>query len=451
MISYNTNLYGKKLLENSCGEGNILCLAVQRYIDDAIGNGYSLKEIKAGLESDIYGFEIKKKTYNKCIKNLNKIAKQHNIFNINWNIIHGDALKIDLNIKFSFVIGNPPYISYQNLDRKTRKFIKSNYISCIQGKPDYCYAFIENAINYLDVNGKMVYLIPNSIFKNTFGKNLRKIIIPYVKKIYDYQSCRLFDNALTSSAIMLLEKSDNLSDVEYINIANKKNIIINKNYLGEKWSFITHKDFNANELVSFDQFFKASITIATQRNDTFVISKEEKKKYSIETGVLRKAISPRNRQNSKDEYIIFPYQVHNNKVYHYTEDKFQNKYPNTYKYLKDKKEDLLKRDMDKGAEWFEYGRSQAIPNMNKNKLLISTVITDHVNIYDIGKKTVPYSGIYIISDNGYDLNIAKDILKSKEFFNYIQHVGTPANGISLRISPNDVNKFKFRVGDFING
>lgn len=31
---YIKNLYGKTFLENSCGQGNILCLAVYRYILD---------------------------------------------------------------------------------------------------------------------------------------------------------------------------------------------------------------------------------------------------------------------------------------------------------------------------------------------------------------------------------------------------------------------------------
>lgn len=35
LLGYQKSIYGKKLLENSCGEGNILCLAVERYIQNA--------------------------------------------------------------------------------------------------------------------------------------------------------------------------------------------------------------------------------------------------------------------------------------------------------------------------------------------------------------------------------------------------------------------------------
>ena len=45
-VGYTHNLYGKKILENSCGDGNILVAVVQRYIDDCKENGLSRTRIK---------------------------------------------------------------------------------------------------------------------------------------------------------------------------------------------------------------------------------------------------------------------------------------------------------------------------------------------------------------------------------------------------------------------
>src|SRR5665647_2830724 len=110
MIDYKRNLYGKRVLENSCGEGNILCLVVERYIKDAMESGISLKAIVRGLENDIYGAEIKKDTYDLCVKNLNAIAFKYGIKNVNWKIINGDVLKNPFKKTFHYIIGNPPYI-----------------------------------------------------------------------------------------------------------------------------------------------------------------------------------------------------------------------------------------------------------------------------------------------------------------------------------------------------
>lgn len=449
MANYKDNLYGKKVLENSCGEGNILGLIVERYISSALKDKLPLYRIKQGLENDIYGVEIVKKTYNICISNLNKIVFKYGITGVKWNIIQEDVLKKPFTILFDFVIGNPPYISYKNLEQKERKFIKDNFYTCKKGKPDYCYAFIENAINFLKPKGKMVYLIPNSIFKNVFAKELREMILPHLQEIFDFPNCKLFKKALTSSAIIILEKNSNSNQFIYHNVVQNGRVILEKKFLQKKWTFKKQREVEVNEIIRFDNIYKASITIATQRNKIFVMDKETKDKYGVENGAVRIAISPRNQAYNKKEYIIFPYRVRNNTIYRYKEDEYKEKYPNAYKYLKNNKEELDSRDSDKNAKWFEYGRSQAINNTNKKKLLISTVVTNEIKVYKINTKTIPYSGIYIISEKGYDLGFAKNILESNQFLDYIKQIGTPASGSSLRITADDINKFTFKKNDFI--
>ena len=147
------------------------------------------------------------------------------------------------------------------------------------------------------------------------------------------------------------------------------------------------------------------------------------------------------------EYIIFPYMVRKHRIINYMEEDFREKYPKAYTYLKDNKTELERRDADKSAKWFEFGRSQALQNMNKPKLLVSTVVTNEVNVYNVSSRAVPYAGIYIISDNGYDLEVARKILKSDSFLRYIKAIGTPASGKSLRITANDINNFKFPLDE----
>ena len=48
---YVDNLYGKKIIENSCGDGSILKEVVKRYIEDSIKNGMSKPQIEKGLSS----------------------------------------------------------------------------------------------------------------------------------------------------------------------------------------------------------------------------------------------------------------------------------------------------------------------------------------------------------------------------------------------------------------
>lgn len=446
LLGYQEDLYGKKLLENSCGEGNILCLVVERYIKCSLEEGHTKESIVLGLESDIFGAEIVETTYYKCLENLDNVAQRYGLEKIKWNIFLGDVLTCPFEEEFDYVIGNPPYISYRNLEKEVREYIKKEYSTCKNGKPDYCYAFIENALQYLAPDGKMVYLIPNSIYKNVYAQDLRDLILDYVEEIRDYPNKKLFDNAMTSSAIMFLRKGQYVPELEYNNIPKKERVIINKENLSGKWVF---KEQNQTyQKVRFDDSFKASMAVATQRNQVFVIDEGTKIRIGLERGAIRSAVSPRNQKYGNKEYIIFPYMIRKNKVLNYTEEKFKSKYPKAYAYLCENKEELKQRDADKSAQWFEFGRSQALQNMNKKKLLVSTVVTDEVNVYDIGVKAIPYAGIYIISSQGHDLKIAKRILESEQFLKYIRGIGTPASGKSLRITAKDINEFKFRKEDF---
>lgn len=111
-VGYTEHLYGKSILENSCGDGNVLVAVVQRYIDDGMKNRLSRAQIKNGLARDIYGVEIDPEQFQKCVKNLNGVLQKNNIDNIEWNIYNTDYLKWKENKKFQFVVGNPPYITY---------------------------------------------------------------------------------------------------------------------------------------------------------------------------------------------------------------------------------------------------------------------------------------------------------------------------------------------------
>ena len=460
-VGYKKNLYGKKIIENSCGDGQILIEIVHRYIKDCIKNNMSLNQIKNGLENDIYGAEIDSVHYEKCVDNLNDIARIYNITNVKWNVIQKDILQEKLNIKFDYVVGNPPYIKYKLLDEDTRKFVRENFEVCSIGKFDYCYAFIEQGIKSLKESGKMSYLIPNSIFKNVFAQQLRDYIKINLTDIYDYTTEKLFTkknlesidkDILTSSAVIIIDKSKKTRSINYHYIVNNQKIKIMKKDLNNKWIFNKNNNIEEqNRVVRFGDYFKASNTIATLYNKAFVVNNYIQEgdyiitedNYKIEREILRKAVSPRSLNSKTEEKIIFPYYFENEELKKYTEEEIKTNFPYAYKYLEAHKVKLLKRKSDISAKWYEYGRSQAISQSNKEKLLLSTVITKEVKVYDLSSDTIPYSGIYITSDEG-NLNRAKEILKSDEFLQYVKDIGINASGESIRITSKDINNYSFQ-------
>lgn len=440
---YRFNVIGKKVLEPSFGSGKIIKKIIFRYIDDAFRHNYSSSQIAIGLSNDIYGIELDKELYDKTIDELNNILIKYGISNVNWKLFNSDTLKIDINIKFDFIVGNPPYIEYRNINKEDRDYLKNKYVSCKYGKFDYCYAFIEKAINCLNKTGKMVQLVPNNIYKNVYGFALREKMKKHISLILDFPEQKIFNGFLTSSSIFLYDCNNNRSYFEYRNMTLKINKFIDRDYLKDKWIFMD-KTCILNKSYRFGDFFSASISVATLLNEAFVLNENQVNKFYDEQDIIRPASSPRGCRFCKKEYIIFPYYFLDGKLKKITYDDFLYKYPKVLKHLEYYKNKLEMRDKDKSSQWFEYGRSQALAHLNQKKLLMSTIVTKNIEIYNLSKENIPFSGIYIVQKkNNLTLDYAQKILKSREFMEYVCNIGIRISGKSIRITSKDINNFEF--------
>lgn len=445
-----TKILNKSVLENSCGDGKILVEVVDRYIKEALNAGYSNSQIKKELEQNILGFEIDTNVLSKCISNLDAKALEYSISGVKWNIYSEDYLKTVINTKVDYVIGNPPYIMYQDIETEERIYLKEHFESCKTGKFDYCYAFIEKS--YADLNkysGKMIYLIPNSIFKNAFGQNLRDLIIDPLVSIHDYKISNVFSNATTSSAIIYLNRDCTRERFEYFDIDFNENIFLEKKSMKyNKWLFSNKKTEKGN--VKFSDHFEVANSVATLLNEAYVIkhyeADEDPKLIKVEDSKIEKSVtrvagSPRALAKGREELIIFPYKYKDGELVKYTEDEFSIKFPHASEYLGNFKGKLANRNSDKSTKWYEYGRSQALAHLNHPKLLVSSVITNEVSVYELDTEAIPYSGFYIMSKGKLGLEIAKMILESSQFFQHLTTHGINANGKSIRFSVNDIKDY----------
>lgn len=332
-VGYTEHLYGKRILENSCGDGNILVAVVQRYIDDCVEKGLSRTRIKNGLARDIYGIEIDSEQYQKCIKNLNEVLQRNNINRVEWKIFNEDYLRWKDVSQFRFIVGNPQYITYSELKREEQKYVKETFETCVKGKFDYCYAFIEKSIKSLAQDGRMAYLIPSSIFKTVFGLNLRNYMKPYITVIKDYTQERVFDNALVKSSIMVLDKRRKQDVLHYKDMTMEIEIDIPVNQLTDKWFFAEKL---ADGMHRFGDYFKVSHVVATLLNEAYVIKEYQETKqgflcngHNIEKDMVRDTATPRSLRYHRNEKIIFPYAYDNGHLVRFEEGELEKKYPET--------------------------------------------------------------------------------------------------------------------------
>ncbi len=447
LASYKDKLYGKKVLENSCGNGEFLIQIVKRYIESCINDGLSLRKVKQGLEKDIVAYEIDNNRIKECIKKLNNISRKYKINNVKWDIRCKDFLKSNTNELFDYILGNPPYIAYPDLPEDIREYVKQNFNTCHKGKFDYSYAFIEKSYASLFDQGILVYIIPSNIFKNVFASQLRELIKPDISSIIDFPTDSVFKKVLVSPAIIKVSKGSKTTCFNYTE--NNKTQNINKEDLKDKWIFTETKRTRGKRL---GDFFKVSSSIATLCNEVFVVRNGYFKdnyyfidNYKIENDLLKIAASPKNKKYNKyDEYIVFPYYFDNvGALHHYSEEEMMANFPHALEYLRAYKKKLEKRKSDKNALWFEYGRSQALRNLNQPVVLISSVISDCTQAYLLQEGEIPYSGLYIIPKAEITLETIVSKLNSYDFKQYINGIGVCVSGTSKRITPSDIENYIF--------
>ncbi len=129
LAGYSRDLFGKKVLEYSFDPvilSNKLSSDTLRMLTQNI----DVNNISSGLSADIYGIELDPQLYDQCISDLNEIVRSYGISTVNWSFVCTDAIQWTPDIKFDFIIGNPPYISYHDIDETNRKFIRQNFRTC---------------------------------------------------------------------------------------------------------------------------------------------------------------------------------------------------------------------------------------------------------------------------------------------------------------------------------
>ncbi|MBQ3642684.1 N-6 DNA methylase [bacterium] len=427
-----------KILDNSCGTGILLIVTSRIIINFLKSQAYQDSEISAFLEKSIYGFDVDAEMVKTTKKNLNNLLKDYKLPKVNWDIQIKDFLSEKAKSYYDYIISNPPYIEYRNLSDNQRQFLSTSFTSCSFGKFDYYYAFIEHSLNWLSDRGRMVFLVPNNVFKTISGEPLRELMKPSVEKIIDFCSTKVFktNQVQTSSAIISFQKNNLNDSILYSTSFEGEETAINKSTLFGKWLF---KEINKTG-VPFGSLFEVHQSIATLRNSVFI----HKNKPDIEEDLLYQATSPKDENTKTKRYIIIPYiRTKKDKIKRFEENLFKKKYPKAYFFLFASKNTLTESDKDKGSNWFEFGRSQGLTNLWKEKLMLSPIVSATVKVYKLNSEIIPYSGIVITRKNGSSkpLSYAIEILSSDSFHEYCQRVGVNINGRSIRVTTNDIKNF----------
>lgn len=451
-IEYKNNIYDRKIIDPSCGEGSFLTIVVERFLKDCIENNLSADKIRKLLHNNIFGFDIDKTAIAKCKRYLNDIIQKYGIDKVEWNILPIDSLdknKVKQYFNyFDYVVGNPPYIRIQHLGKERRERIQKDWPFCRNGSTDMYIAFFELGINLLNETGKLGYITPNTYFKTETAKTLRYFLMnkKIIKKIINFNYHQVFDDVTTYSAITILDKdwrknkicyfNGDKENIRYVDEIELSNIDYNKWILASNDVLKRIKEIETRG-IPLDKIAKIHVGITTLadgfyifkdpiiKDDKAIIKLKDGRTFTIEKDILKPIVkvsvlkSPNEEQN---RWIIFPYK----KIYGthiiIPEKELKDLYPYTYKYFLAIKDRLLLRDKGKKnpVAWYAFGRSQGLDTSWGKKILVSPLsLTPNFIVWEKEEYTF-YAG-YCIKFDG-DLHLLANQLNSEDMKFYIKYV-----------------------------
>ncbi len=115
---------------------------------------------------------------------------------------------IFLNGGFDIVLGNPPYVKYENLDDNTKTYAKGRF--CHVGSNfDIFQLFLEKSYSLLKTEGTNGFIFPNLFLKGMLYEKTRKFFYEnsFVKVIRDYGD-GVFNNVSMPTCIFIYEKEN---------------------------------------------------------------------------------------------------------------------------------------------------------------------------------------------------------------------------------------------------
>ena len=108
---------------------------------------------------------------------------------------------------FATIIGNPPYVRYQDISPGTRRLARG---SVLDKRSNLYLFFIEKCLRHLETGGELVFITPRDLLKSTSAVPLNRVLFSEgtITDFIDLGDSRLFDGATPNCAIWRFEKGN---------------------------------------------------------------------------------------------------------------------------------------------------------------------------------------------------------------------------------------------------
>lgn len=374
----------------------------------------------------------------KNIKNGNSLIDDYEIAGnkaFNWKTEFSEIMNEG---GFDVIIGNPPYVRQEMLPTIEKKWMSEHYSEVGNNIADLYVYFFAQAIRLLNDGGYLGFIAPNKWMERSYGTKLRNFLKEFeIISITNYGELKIFDDASTETAIVILKKRKNNNPIFYASIKDieeaKTPITYNYNpyskdtLSSEVWKFIhptTRKilDKFKSDTTTLGEYVNEKIYrgLLTGLNEAFIISKEDRDKIIAKDPKSAEIIRPMVEGDDFDSwnlkspsrYIILT--------------GFDIDIPNTYRgvfdWLSQFQEKLEKRQ-DKGKNWWNLRACDYYDEFKSPKIVYYHTALKHKFYFDT-------EGYYISANCYFIANADRftQVILNSNFFNYAKRYLFPAFG-----------------------
>ena len=204
--------------------------------------------------------------------NVYGVELESSIYNDFGNCFNEDFLTWETNLKFDFIIGNPPFF-------ETKKY-KDIFQEVSYGRNNIYSFFIKKSIDLLKENGIMAFITPKTINTGKYFYKIRDYIISNTE-IIDLYDIEDFDNVYQDLQVIVLQKKENTG--KFISVKRDISIFSKEykkiNYLIENCETISSLGFEVKTgSVVWNQ---VKDLLSSKKKETTLIWSENIKDYSL--------------------------------------------------------------------------------------------------------------------------------------------------------------------------
>lgn len=391
---------------------------------------------------------------------------------------------------FDVVIGNPPYVRIQTLDKKDVEFFNTKYKSAEKGNYDIYVLFVERALSLLKEGGYIGLILPHKFFTSKYGEPLRKLISEgkYLHEIVHFGDQQVFEGATTYTCLLFLRKKENkkFNLIKVDNLEKWKTekkaysgIVDSDRVTSAEWNFAV-----GEKAALFEKLNKAPLKLGdvadifvglqTSADKVFIMNLVEEthkilklKSKALGTDLVfeKDMFYPlvsgtdvgRYGELPERQYILFPYKVNTSSPTLLGFDEILRNYPMTAAYLLKNKKTLENREGGKfhGSDWYRFGRSQNICIQNRVKICVPRLVNNLHAAYDKEGNhfldNVDVGGIILKQEyQKQGLTFILGLLNSKLLRWYFPFISAPFRGGWMSANRQFLSQLPIRIIEFSN-